>query len=80
MELENFDDFGADLCPAPETSLDSDIDIGQVNCSSSGKKDEAVPRYAIAWEDSWEGFLEFIYSVKLVGDASILLKMTFSFL
>lgn len=51
MELENFDDFGADLCPAPEISLDSDIDIGKVNSSSSGKKDEAVPRYAIAWED-----------------------------
>ncbi|XXG81707.1 hypothetical protein AAC387_Pa09g2281 [Persea americana] len=48
MELENFDDFGADLCPAPETSLDSDIDIGKVNCSSSGKKDEAVPRGSLS--------------------------------
>lgn len=45
VEPENFDDFGIDLCPAPEGSLDSDLDISKLNCTSGGKKDKAVPRY-----------------------------------
>ncbi|KAI3965429.1 hypothetical protein MKX01_042910 [Papaver californicum] len=45
VEVENFDDFGIDLYPAPETPLlDSDLDDDKVNCTSSIHADKEIPR------------------------------------
>ncbi|OVA08364.1 zinc finger protein [Macleaya cordata] len=46
VEVENFDDFGIDLFPAPETSLfDSDTDDDKVNYASKGQADKEILRY-----------------------------------
>ncbi|KAI3949657.1 hypothetical protein MKW92_025828 [Papaver armeniacum] len=45
VEVENFDDFGIDLYPAPEMPLlDSDLDDDKVNCTSSIHADKEIPR------------------------------------
>ena len=46
MEIDDFDDFGVDLCPTPQPSFyDSDLDIDKMNCSGDEIKPSAVPRY-----------------------------------
>ncbi|KAI3857818.1 hypothetical protein MKX03_033946, partial [Papaver bracteatum] len=45
VEVENFDDFGIDLYPAPETPLlESDLDDDKVNCTSSIHANKEIPR------------------------------------
>lgn len=46
VEIDDFDDFGIDLCPVPQPSFcDSDLDIDKMNCSGSEIKPSTVPRY-----------------------------------
>lgn len=45
VEIDDFDDFGIDLCPVPQPSFcDSDLDIDKMNCSGSEIKPSTVPR------------------------------------
>ncbi|XP_058108561.1 uncharacterized protein LOC131251692 [Magnolia sinica] len=45
VDMDNFDDFGIDLYPAPEASLsDLDPDVDKRNCTSSEKANHAVQR------------------------------------
>ncbi|XP_010261934.1 PREDICTED: E3 ubiquitin-protein ligase RBBP6-like isoform X2 [Nelumbo nucifera] len=45
IDMDNFDDFGVDLCPSPEEpSLSSDSDVDKMNHVTSGKADSKVPR------------------------------------
>lgn len=46
VEINNFDDFGVDLCPVPQQSFyDSDLDIDKMNCIGVDIKPSTVPRY-----------------------------------
>ncbi|CAL5434708.1 unnamed protein product [Camellia sinensis] len=44
-EMDNFDDFGVDLCPIPEAALsDSDLEFDKNYCISNEKPKNALPR------------------------------------
>ncbi|KAF8401070.1 hypothetical protein HHK36_014373 [Tetracentron sinense] len=45
LDIDNFDDFGIDLCPVPDAALsDSDPEVDKMNCIISEKAENAVPR------------------------------------
>lgn len=45
VEVDDFDDFGVDLCPVPETSVfDCDLEIGNDDCIIGEKSNIEVPR------------------------------------
>lgn len=44
--MDDFDDFGIDLCPAPEAMVsESDQEFSKKNCASNEKENIAASRY-----------------------------------
>lgn len=47
-EMNDFDDFGVDLCPVPEvSSFDCELDLDKRYCSGGDKTNDSVPRWNI---------------------------------